>query len=68
MRLAVLSGENGIAHPRDGHIVSLVEKAQQTFDQKQTEKLQEKLIKSQFTLQDFYEQLQQIKKMGRSRR
>ena len=47
-----------------GDIVSLVEKAQQTFDQKQTEKLQDKLIKSQFTLQDFYEQLQQIKKMG----
>jgi signal recognition particle subunit SRP54 len=47
-----------------GDIVSLVEKAQQTFDQKQAEKLQDKLIKSQFTLQDFYEQLQQIKKMG----
>ncbi|MDP1678146.1 MAG: signal recognition particle protein [Bacteroidota bacterium] len=47
-----------------GDIVSLVEKAQQTFDQKQAEKLQDKIIKSQFTLQDFYEQLQQIKKMG----
>ena len=47
-----------------GDIVSLVEKAQQTFDQKQSEKLQEKLISAQFTLQDFYEQLQQIKKMG----
>ncbi len=47
-----------------GDIVSFVEKAQQTFDQKQTEKLQEKIIKAQFTLQDFYEQLQQIKKMG----
>ncbi|MCK9410092.1 MAG: signal recognition particle protein [Bacteriovoracaceae bacterium] len=47
-----------------GDIVSLVEKAQQTFDQKQAEKLQDKLIKAQFTLQDFYEQLQQIKKMG----
>jgi signal recognition particle subunit SRP54 len=47
-----------------GDIVSLVEKAQQTFDQKQAEKLQEKIVKSQFTLQDFYEQLQQIKKMG----
>jgi signal recognition particle subunit SRP54 len=47
-----------------GDIVSLVEKAQQTFDQKQAEKLQDKLVKSQFTLQDFYEQLQQIKKMG----
>ncbi len=47
-----------------GDIVSLVEKAQQTFDQKQAEKLQDKIVKSQFTLQDFYEQLQQIKKMG----
>ena len=47
-----------------GDIVSFVEKAQQTFDQKQTEKLQEKIIKATFTLQDFYEQLQQIKKMG----
>ncbi len=47
-----------------GDIVSFVEKAQQTFDQKQAEKLQEKIVTSQFTLQDFYEQLQQIKKMG----
>jgi signal recognition particle subunit SRP54 len=47
-----------------GDIVSLVEKAQQTFDQKEAEKLQEKIIKSQFTLEDFYQQLQQIKKMG----
>lgn len=47
-----------------GDIVSLVEKAQQTFDQKQAAKLQDKLIKDKFTLQDFYEQLQQIKKMG----
>jgi signal recognition particle subunit SRP54 len=47
-----------------GDIVSFVEKAQQSFDQKQSEKLQDKIVKSQFTLQDFYEQLQQIKKMG----
>jgi len=47
-----------------GDIVSLVEKAQQTFDQKQAAKLQEKIVKDRFTLQDFYEQLQQIKKMG----
>ncbi len=47
-----------------GDIVSLVEKAQQTFDQKQAEKLQEKIVKAQFTLEDFYQQLQQIKKMG----
>ncbi|MFA6467739.1 MAG: signal recognition particle protein [Bacteroidota bacterium] len=47
-----------------GDIVSLVEEAQQTFDQKQAEKMQEKIVKATFTLQDFYEQLQQIKKMG----
>lgn len=47
-----------------GDIVSLVEKAQETFDQKQAEKLQEKIVKAQFTLEDFYDQLQQIKKMG----
>ncbi len=47
-----------------GDIVSLVEKAQQTFDQKKAEKLQEKLVKAQFTLEDFYDQLQEIKKMG----
>lgn len=47
-----------------GDIVSLVEKAQQTFDQKEAEKLQEKIVKAQFTLEDFYQQLQQIKKMG----
>lgn len=47
-----------------GDIVSLVEKAQQTFDQKKAEKLQQKLVKAQFTLEDFYEQLQEIKKMG----
>ena len=47
-----------------GDIVSLVEKAQETFDQKQAQKMQEKFVKAQFTLQDFYEQLQQVKKMG----
>ncbi|MBW7886861.1 MAG: signal recognition particle protein [Bacteroidetes bacterium] len=47
-----------------GDIVSLVEKAQQTFDQKKAEKLQQKLVKAQFTLEDFYDQLQEIKKMG----
>lgn len=47
-----------------GDIVSLVEKAQQTVDQEQAEKLERKLRRQQFTLQDFYDQLQQIKKMG----
>ncbi len=47
-----------------GDIVSLVEKAQQTVDHEQAEKLERKLRRQQFTLQDFYDQLQQIKKMG----
>jgi len=47
-----------------GDIVSLVEKAQQTVDREQAEKLERKLRRQQFTLQDFYDQLQQIKKMG----
>jgi signal recognition particle subunit SRP54 len=47
-----------------GDIVSLVEKAQQTFDQQQAVQLEQKIRKAQFTLEDFYDQLQQIKKMG----
>ncbi len=47
-----------------GDIVTLVEKAQQTVDQEQAEKLERKLRRQQFTFQDFYDQLQQIKKMG----
>ncbi|BDV41772.1 signal recognition particle protein [Geotalea uraniireducens] len=47
-----------------GDILSLVEKAQATFDEKETERLQQKLKKSQFDLEDFRNQLQQIKKMG----
>ena len=45
-------------------IVSLVEKAQETIDYEKSKKLEQKLRKSTFTLQDFLEQLQQIKKMG----
>ena len=47
-----------------GDIVSLVEKAQETIDYEKSKKLEQKLRKSTFTLQDFLEQLQQIKKMG----
>ncbi|MDI6779954.1 MAG: signal recognition particle protein [Bacteroidota bacterium] len=47
-----------------GDMVTLVEKAQQQFDEQKVEKLEEKLRKSQFTLEDFLEQLQQVKKMG----
>lgn len=47
-----------------GDILTLVEKAQATFDATETERLQQKLKKSQFDLEDFKSQLQQIKKMG----
>jgi signal recognition particle subunit SRP54 len=45
-----------------GDIVSLVE--QQVFDEDEAERIQKKLLKDQFTFEDFYTQIQQIKKMG----
>ncbi len=47
-----------------GDIISFVEKAQESVDLKEAEKLEKKLRKQQFTLEDFYDQMQQIKKMG----
>ncbi len=47
-----------------GDVVSLVEKAQEQFDEKQARELKKKLAKDQFTLEDFYAQIQQVKKMG----
>jgi len=47
-----------------GDIVSLVEKAQEQFDEEEARKLQKKIAKNQFTFNDFLSQLQQIKKMG----
>ena len=47
-----------------GDIVSLVEKAQQDVDLEKTKKLERKIRKNAFSLQDFLEQLRQIKKMG----
>ena len=47
-----------------GDVVTLVEKAQEQIDEEEAKKLQKKLIKDQFTLSDFYDQIQQIKKMG----
>ncbi len=47
-----------------GDIVTLVEKAQQSFDKEKAQQLEQKIRKSQFTLEDFYSQLQEIKKMG----
>ena len=47
-----------------GDIVSLVEKAQQQYSEKEAEELAKKLRKNQFTFTDFLKQIQQIKKMG----
>ncbi|MFZ3209019.1 MAG: signal recognition particle protein [Geobacteraceae bacterium] len=47
-----------------GDVLTLVEKAQSVFDAKDAARLQEKLKKSQFDLEDFRTQLQSIKKMG----
>jgi signal recognition particle subunit SRP54 len=47
-----------------GDVLTLVEKAQSIFDEKESARLQQKLKKSQFDLEDFLAQLQQIKKMG----
>lgn len=47
-----------------GDITTLVEKAQQQYDEEEAKKLEKKIRKNQFDFQDFLDQLQQIKKMG----
>ncbi|MCI8628179.1 MAG: signal recognition particle protein [Firmicutes bacterium] len=47
-----------------GDVLSLIEKAQQNFDEKQAMELQKKMRENDFTLDDFLEQMQQVKKMG----
>ena len=47
-----------------GDVVSLVERAQEQFDEEQARKLKKKLIKNQFNFNDFRDQINQIKKMG----
>lgn len=47
-----------------GDIVSLVEKAQQQFDEKEAEEMAKKFRRNQFTFNDFIKQIQQVKKMG----
>ncbi|NOX37831.1 MAG: signal recognition particle protein [Calditrichaeota bacterium] len=47
-----------------GDVVTLVEKAQEAIDVEKARKLEQKLRRDEFTLEDFYDQLQQIKKMG----
>ncbi len=47
-----------------GDIVSLVEKAQEQYDEEEARRLQKKIAKNQFDFNDFYTQIQQVKKMG----
>ncbi len=47
-----------------GDVVSLVERAQEQFDEEEARKLKKKLVKNQFDFNDFIGQIQQIKKMG----
>ena len=47
-----------------GDIVSLVERAQQQFDEEEAKRLEKKIRKNKFDYNDFYSQIQQVKKMG----
>jgi signal recognition particle subunit SRP54 len=47
-----------------GDVLSLVERAQQVFDEEESERINKKIRQNQFSFEDFYSQLQQIKKMG----
>jgi signal recognition particle subunit SRP54 len=47
-----------------GDVISLVERAQQQFDEEEARKMQKKIAKNQFGFDDFLKQIQQIKKMG----
>jgi len=47
-----------------GDVLSFIEKVEETIDQKKTEEMQRKLIEDEFTLEDFRDQLRQIRKLG----
>ncbi|KLU61065.1 signal recognition particle protein [Peptococcaceae bacterium CEB3] len=47
-----------------GDVLTLIEKAQEAFDEKKAQEMQQKLRKQEFSLEDFLEQMQQLKKMG----
>ncbi len=47
-----------------GDMLTLIEKAQSAYDEEQAAELERKLLKQQFTLEDFLDQMQQLKKMG----
>ncbi len=47
-----------------GDMLTLIEKAQSAYDEKKSKEMEERLMKAEFTLEDFYEQMQGMKKMG----
>lgn len=47
-----------------GDMLSLIEKAQETFDEKEAERLQQKMMRADFNLDDFLSQMRQVKKLG----
>ena len=47
-----------------GDMLTLIEKAEKAFDAKKAAEMEEKLKSNRFTMQDFYEQMQQLKNMG----
>jgi signal recognition particle subunit SRP54 len=47
-----------------GDVLSLIEKVEETIDQKKAEEMQRKLIDNEFTLEDFRDQIKQIRKLG----
>ena len=47
-----------------GDVLTLIEKAQETFDAQKAKEMQEKLKKAEFTLEDFLSQMEQMKSMG----
>ncbi len=47
-----------------GDVLTLIDKAQEAFDEKQAAEMEKKLRQNQFTLEDFHEQMKQLKKMG----
>ena len=47
-----------------GDVVSLVEKAQEQYDEKQAREMKKKIAKGSFNFNDFYDQIQQVRKMG----
>ncbi|MFZ7104519.1 MAG: signal recognition particle protein [Peptococcaceae bacterium] len=47
-----------------GDVLTLIEKAQESFDAQKAQELQQKLLKAEFTLEDFLDQMQQMKNMG----